>query len=718
MSLDDLQRGARRIADRLRSRVGPRRLRIGGMALVGVLGLGAGLAWGAWSHVCDDCPSIAQIYAFEPKEGSRIFAADGSMLAELAVERRTAIPYSALPPHLPQAFVAIEDRRFWRHPGVDFLRTVRAALEFLVLGYDAAGASTVTQQLAGNMFEESVNRRVISIRRKLKEMRVAFALERAYTKREILEAYVNQINFGDGHYGVQSAASYYFGVDARDLNLPQAAMLAALPKAPQTYSPIHHPDRALQRRNLVLDLMADQGIIPRARAERAKAYPLGLDRGERGRTPAPYFVEWVRRLLKDRYGDEIYRAGYRVYTTLSPELQTAADSALHAQLRWVEERSSFRGPRYDSLLTAGEGIDDGARTPYLQGAFIALDPRTGDVLALLGGRDHEHSEFNRATQALRQPGSVFKPFVYTAAVASGIPASEVIRDTPTEIPLPDSTLYSPKNFGDVFHGPVTLREALYRSINVVAVKVGQRVGEESVAQMARRMGISTPVPRVPSVAIGAASVIPIEVAEAYTAFANLGVRVEPRAILRVESADGELLWENPVSREEVLDAETAWLMVDILRDVVDAPRGTGAVVRRLGLPREVPAAGKTGTTNDATDAWFVGFTPELVTTSWVGFDEPRRLHVNAQGGVDAAPINAEVLKRFYRDRPAPAPWPRPPGIVEEQVDRMTGLRQTPWCPADSVYVEHFLPGTQPQELCNLHGPWGAGELEASEVDGS
>ena len=705
---------ARQTLERARGlleRIGRRRLRWLLVGFLALASLGSGLAWGTWTHVCNDCPSIAQIYAFQPKEATRIYAADGTLLDQLALERRTAVPLSALPPFLPQAFVAIEDKRFWGHQGVDWLRTFRAGVEFLVEGYDVAGGSTITQQLAGNMFSESVNRQVVSIRRKLKEMRVAFALERAYTKREILQAYVNQINFGDGHYGVQSAAHYYFGKDAREVNLAEAAMLAALPKAPQTYSPIHNPEAALQRRNLVLELMADQGMLSRPAAERAKAHPLALKRESAERGRAPYFVEWVRQELVDRYGPEIYEAGYRVTTTLRPEIQQVADSTLREQLRWVEDQPAFEGPTYQETRSWAEDRMSGARVPYVQGAFVAMDPRNGDVLALVGGRDFSDSEFNRATQARRQPGSVFKPFVYTAALDTRtLTASDVIYDAPVEILLPDSTIYSPKNFGDVFHGPVTVREALYRSINVVAVKVGQRVGEETIAQYARRMGIETPVPRVPSMAIGSGVVIPIEVAGAYTTFANMGVRVEPRLIRRVETAEGQLLWESRPQREEVLDERTSWLMLSMLRDVVDRPRGTGHVVRAAGLRRAVPAAGKTGTTNDATDAWFVGFTPEIVTTTWVGFDEPKRLHYNAQGGRDAAPVGAAVLNRYYEDRPAPAVWPRPEGITEREVDRTSGGLSTPWCPPDSLYVEYYLPGTEPESPCGVHGPWGGGEL--------
>jgi penicillin-binding protein 1A len=317
---------------------------------------------------------------------------------------------------------------------------------------------------------------------------------------------------------------------------------------------------------MILGLMASQGMIARVEAEAAKAYPLELtDGADRGRV-APYFVEWVRQMLYSRYGTDVYEKGYRVYTTLDPAIQFVADSALQAQLAWVEKQPAFVAPTFeetrdwpdDSLEAVSRG---GAQMPYVQGMFIALDPRTGDVRALVGGRDFQDSEFNRATQAIRQPGSVFKPFVYTAAIAAGIPASEIIYDTPILIENAGTDPYSPRNFSNSFNGPMTLRSALANSVNVVAVKLGQRVGEESMAQIATSMGIESEIPRVPSAAIGAASVRPIEIATAYTTFANMGVRVAPRAILRIESSDGRVLWESRVNREQVLEPRVSWVML-------------------------------------------------------------------------------------------------------------------------------------------------------------
>lgn len=671
--------------------------------VLGALAFGAGLSIGTWSHICDGCPSIAQIYAFEPKEATRVYASDGSLLHEFAVERRTAVPYASIPAHVIDAFVAVEDRRFWDHGGVDVPRTARAVAEFAFAGYDAAGGSTITQQLAGNMFAAVVDRRDISVHRKLREMKVARSLEQAFTKQEILEAYLNQINF-DGVYGVQNASRHYFGKDVQQLNLPEAATLAAMPVAPRRYSPTRNPDRAVGRRNLVLDLMRNQGKISAEEAAAAKSYPLLLRDADGEGTLAPYFVEWVRRILIDRYGTSLYEDGLRIYTSLDPVMQSVADSAVAEQLAWIEQQPGFRAPTYSETRDWDRERLEGVNMPYLQGVFIALDPDNGNVLALVGGRDFEDSEFNRATQARRQPGSGFKPFVYTAAIASGMPASEVILDTPVEFPQPDGSVWSPKNFTNDFAGPLTLRDALRQSVNVVAVKLGQRVGIETVAQFARRMGITTDIPRVPSTAIGAPSVRPIEMAEAYTTFANLGVRVSPRPILRVESSNGDVLWEAPIEREEVIDEQTAWIMVSMMRDVVD--RGSGIRVRALGVPASVPVAGKTGTTNEATNAWFLGFTPDLVTASWVGFDLPAPIRRDAQGGRDAAPINARVLKSYYATHPAPDAWPQPAGIVSRRVDGTTGRLAGEWCPTESIYTEFFVQGTEPRESCDAHGAWG------------
>ena len=706
----------------------PRRIRLGSsfgvrwrrwhtiaaLAIVFVGTLGLGLVWGAWDRICldDRCPSIAQITVWEPEESSKLFAADGSLIHEYFLERRTVIEIADLPPYVVQAFVAIEDKRFFQHNGLDYRRLTRAVAEYFIYGAGRPGGSTITQQLARNEFKAQIGFEVSPLR-KAKEAKVAGDIERIYTKDEILEAYLNQINFGPAH-GIEATSQYFFGKPAGQLNLPEAALLAALPRAPSRYSPFRNPDAALGRRNLVLNLMAQQGYISVAEAEAAKAYPLPHFRGrERENQIAPYFVEWVRQMLDDRFGQDLYRAGFRIYTTLDLEMQTIADSALKAQLTFLEQNvEDYKHTTYEEALKLPPDSTDWRQTPYLQGMFVALDPKNGHVKAMVGGRDWNHSKFNRATQAVRQTGSVFKPFVYTAAVASDYPVSYVIYDAPLELdqydPEGDSTwIWSPKNYNNRFHGPMTLREALKRSVNVVTVKLAQQVGMETVSQLARRMGLRTHIPRVAAAAIGAASVVPIQVVSAFTTYANLGVYVAPQPILRIEDKTGRTIWESEPVREKVLDPQTTWIMLTILRDVVN-PGGTAGLVRRLYLAPEIPAAGKTGTTNNESDVWFVGFTPDLLAGVWIGLDDPKKIFDHAVGGGHAAPVWGAFMQRVYQTRPIPEPWERPGGLVYRTVDKLSGKLVTEYCPLDGVYTEVYLPGTEPVEECDLHQPtpWG------------
>ncbi|MGH7475752.1 MAG: penicillin-binding protein 1A [Longimicrobiales bacterium] len=677
--------------------------------LLGALGaasLAAGLLVGAWNNVCHQCPSIAQIYAWEPKLSTKLLSHDGQLIAELFRERRTPVPLEDLPPHLIGAFLAIEDRRFYQHEGFDYRRIVTANVRNVLAGEITGGGSTITQQLARNMFREEVGFEQ-RITRKLKEARVAVELEQVYAKDEILEAYLNQINFGHGWYGIETAAQRYFGKSAREVDPAESAMLAALPKAPSRYSPLRNPEFAAGRRNLVLSVMADQNVISAAEADRWKREPLpteahGLDEGEF----APYFVEWVRDLLDDRFGTDVYEQGLRVYTTLDIDMQRLANQAMSNGWRRIEEQPGFRWPTYAEVI-ADENRSPGTSTPYLQGLFVALEPATGEVRALIGGRDFEDSKFNRVTQARRQPGSAFKPFVFTAAIASGIPASHVINDAPVMLEMEDGTIYSPRNYDREFFGPLTLREALRRSINTVAVKLGLEVGLETVAQYAQRMGLSTPVPRYPSMSIGAPDVIPLEIAGAYTTFASLGVHAEPRPILRVLDQQDRVLWETRPERRTVVDSAVGYIMADLLRDVVD--HGTGYTVRapdQGNLPYEVPAAGKTGTTNDATDIWFIGFTPDLLAAVWFGFDQPKQIVPGAAGGLYGAPVWGEFMRHVYTGpdslRPVPQPWQAPQQLVTRSIDRETGQLASEWCSPDNIVNEIFIPGTEPTERCALH----------------
>jgi len=539
--------------------LGPRRVVI--LALLFLLAGGVGVAWGSWRNLCADCPSIAQIFTWEPEQTSKLFDRHADLVSEIGYERRTPVSINALPDHVPQAFLAIEDKRFYEHEGYSIRGIVRAAVVRLplmgeILNRRAGGGSTITQQLARNMFQQRIGYEK-RIERKLKELQVALDLERAYTKDQILEAYMNQINYAHGWWGIQTASRNYFGKNAAELNPAEAALLAAVVNRPSYYSPFLHPENARPRRNLVLELMADQGFLSRDEAERWKAWPLPDSRTEMAGGEAPYFEEWVRQILDDRFGSEVYTGGLRVFTTLDRDMQRMARAAMNQGWRAIEDRPEFDHPTYEEFADRDEGFSSGM-TPYLQGAFVALDPETGAVRALIGGRDFRHSKFNRATQARRQPGSGFKPFVYTSAIASGIPPSHIIVDAPVVLPQVSGEEWKPRNFTGEFHGPLTIREGLYRSINIVAIKLAvNEVGLETVAQTARRMGIRTEIERYPSTAIGANEVIPIQLAEAYSAFPTLGTKVRPHPIVRVESAQGEVLWEPRPERNQVLDSMVA-----------------------------------------------------------------------------------------------------------------------------------------------------------------
>jgi len=688
-----------------------------GATFLSALALGG--TWGTWQNLClgDACPSIAQILTFEHEQTSKILAHDGRQITEFGIERRTFVSIEGLPEYVAQAVVAIEDKRFYNHRGFDPFGIARAAYGVLTFR-NFGGGSTITQQLARNLFEQIGFERLLV--RKLREVQVALDLERSYTKNQILEAYLNEIYMG-GVYGYQNAARSYLGKNVSDINVAEAALLAAILNRPARYDPFRYPERAKGRRDFVLRLMAEQGYLNEAEARRWQRFPLPENRPTGAvSTVAPYFEEWVRQILQDKYGAEVYSGGLTVYTTLDIDMQKAAQAAMEEGWAAVEEDTlNFRHPLYEEFDSVQAFPN---QTPYLQGAFIALDPTTGHVKAMIGGRNFEHSKFDRARLAERQAGSSFKVFVYTAAIASGIPASHIVVDGPFVTEEPTGDDWRPRNFTGQFLGPMTIREGLYRSINMIAIKLGwDEVGIETVAQTARRMGIRTEIERFPSTTIGAAEVIPLQMAEAFTTFPNLGSKVRPFPILRVEDSDGFLLWEPQPERTQVLDSLTARIMVSMLGDVVLRGTAANAVRIRAGLPYEVPAAGKTGTTNDGTDVWFNGFTPNLQATVWFGMDTPVPIFElgpgrrQATGALIPAPVWGSFMRRVYMGvegdeengieeqpplLPIPDSWAPHPGLISMLVDRQTGLRASRWCPEEDQYLEYYIPGTEPTALCD------------------
>jgi penicillin-binding protein 1A len=609
---------------------------------VAILALGAGALWVLWERCgFEGCPDVEVLSGYVPDEASVVVDREGGEVGRLFRVNRVYVPLDSLPPHVPAAFVATEDRRFWEHHGVDWRRAAGAAWTNVRAHGVVEGFSTITMQLARNIFPDRLPYTRRTIGRKLAEMRIALEIEERYDKRQILELYLNQIYFGHGAWGIEAAAQEYFGKAASRLTLAEGALLAGVVRSPQRLNPRDNPRGSVGRRGVVLGLMVEQGVVTAEEARSARAEPLRLGRGTIAPAVAraPYFLEEVRQELEEELGARIYTGGYVIRTSLDPGVQQAAEGELAAQLAAIERGAygRYRHPVYHP----GEGGSGAGGTPYLQGAVVVLDASTGDVLALVGGRDFRDSKFDRAVQAHRQPGSAFKPFVYGAALAAGYPPTYVLDDSPVQLVLPGGEVWSPRNFEGRYGGEVTLRDALVDSRNAATVRLAERVGVGQVAAFARSLGISDSLPAVPSLAIGAAEVTLLEMTAAYAALATLGRLPEPRLVSEVADRSGRVVWSRSPRARAALDPAVAFLLTDMLRDVVD--RGTGSAVRGVGF--HGAAAGKTGTTNDATDVWFLGFTPRRVAGVWIGFDQPRSIVAGATGGRLAAPVWGRIMRR-------------------------------------------------------------------------
>jgi 1A family penicillin-binding protein len=618
-------------------------------------------------------------------------------------EQRIEVALEKISPNLIKAVVAVEDQRFYEHSGVDGVRVAAAVVRNLQERRRAEGGSTITQQLARQSFLS----RDKTYRRKLKEVILAAYLERMYEKDEILEVYLNKVYLGDGLYGVEAASRGYLGKPASDVTIEEAALLAGLIQSPSSYAPTVNLGRAIARRNVVLQAMVAAGVLDEQAAARAKKSPVKLLNSlEITEASGLYFKEQVRRELVERFGwERVYQGGLRVYTTMDPRLQQAAETLVEKGLTDIERRPGFRHPVRDTQPAAKEG----ERPEYLQGALVAMDPATGHVRALVGGRDFGESPFNRAVQAKRQSGSAFKPFVYAAALEAGYsPGSVITRlNDPIETPqggwLPEDEHSSASS--------MTLRMALRTSSNRAAVQLLNSVGIQKAVAYAEKLNIGTP-PSVPSMALGAGDVTLISLTAAYGAFANRGTVREPVLIRRVEDSDGAVLYVDQARARRAVSESTAFLMSSMLADVVNA--GTAYRVRQAGFV--LPAAGKTGTTNDYVDAWFLGFTPHLVTGVWIGFDRPATIIGNGYAGELAVPVWANFMKVATKgDKPD---WfDRPSGVVGANVCRVSGKLPNEGCTSvevmnrdgltetrSMVYTEYYLKGTQPTSLCPLHTP--------------
>ncbi len=658
----------------------------------------AGATFGLVQWLRRDLPSPEQVTSVQTPVKTTVYDARGRVLHEFYKENRSPVPLRQIPHHLVNATLATEDRNFYHHWGVDLWGIARAATNNALHLRATQGGSTITQQLARNLF--LTHERTLT--RKLKEVALAIELERNYTKDQILEMYFNQIYFGEGAYGVDAAAHAYFGKPVQQLTLPECALLAGIPANPSLYSPRRRPRAALARRAKVLRNMLTTRAITQVEFDNAVNAPLGVTPGRWNNDRAPYFVEMVRLHLDERFGSNaVYEGGLKVWTTLDMDLQQIAERVLERDMTTLESELK---PRYTHAnfnpkqveLAAAESGRLLQPTPYLQAAFVALDPHTGYVRALIGGRDFNQSNFNRAVQAERQPGSAFKTFVYTAAIDNGFKPTDVIVDEPISLPGgEDGKPYEPRNYDRQFRGPVTLRYALQQSINIPTIKLLRKVGVAQVASYARRMGIMSPLGQNLSLALGTSEVNLLELTSAYGVLANRGIRNDPIYILRVEDKAGNVLERNTPRPVEVLSEETAAVVTSMLQSVVD--HGTGYPARARGFT--LPAAGKTGTTDESMDAGFVGYIPSLVTGVWVGYDEKRSMGTNITGARAALPIWTDFMIEATRGRPVET-FPEPAGTVTRLVCAESGMLATDACP--HVTDETYTAGSEPTEYCTLH----------------
>ena len=671
-----------------------------------------------------DLPSLEQLENYDPDLVTRIYSSDGKILSELFLQKRVFVELNNIPKHMHDAVIASEDRRFYDHWGLSLRSVARAiSINILSLSY-RQGFSTLTQQLARNLyktigFEDS-------ILRKIKEVITAVQIERTYTKDEILEMYLNTVHFGHGTYGVEAATKRFFGKESNQLSVDESALLVGLLPSPASYSPIRHPERARKRRNTVLRLMRDQNYITHNEHAQYRAMTLESVKELPIRGLAPYFTEYVRRLLEkedEALDINIYRDGLKIYTTLDSRLQALAEkvvldaintsqSKLNNRIMNNKEEFELLGHLtiYDEdsvkLMMQGEAqlYKDLRAKLLVQTAFVAIDPKTGGIMAMIGGRPDYHDQYNRAVQAKRQPGSVFKPFVYTTALENGYTVSQQLLNQPVVLNVQNTdgswVKWKPQNYGGSTGGLTTLREGLRKSLNLISVRIVQQdyAPAEQVKRTAQRMGISTDIRAVDAIALGTSEVIPLEMVSAYAAYANKGVYSKPFAITKIEDRYGNTIREYGAVQYEVLSEEIAFLMTNLMQTVMD--RGTAGSARwKYKFTR--PAAGKTGTTQGWSDAWFVGFTPQLATGVWFGVDD---YQVSLGIGQDGSKAALPTWARFMRDGHDILEMPRvnfqrPNGIIVSEICSVSKMGARKACPIEK---EVYKSGSEPGQKCRIH----------------
>lgn len=734
-----------------------------------VAGLAAGVVW----YFSLDLPPLDTLQEYQPSVVSLVYSDDRQVIGQYYVERRILAPLADIPQALIQAVIAVEDARFFEHPGLDVIGILRAVWTNLRRGGKVEGASTITQQLARSLFLSPER----TYGRKFRELILAYKIELILNKEQILEMYLNQIYFGLGAYGVGAAAQTYFGKDLADLSLAESAFLAGLPKSPNHYSPFKNPERAKKRQEHVLGRMEEAGFITETERQEASAQLLSF-RHPVAEQIAPHFIEYVRQQLMAKYGETmVYKGGIEVFTTLNVDMQKAAEQAVLKGLRELDKRQGWRGPigtqdpalvaektptapaqplkegdilpgvvtkvakdhvlvragttvgrlSFDDmawarrrlrgrdpikdvtelptvkkLMKPGDVIEVAvkkmerdsvqfqlAQTPIVEGGLVAMDPRTGAIRAMVGGYDFARSEYNRAVLAHRQPGSAFKPIIYATALNEGLSPATVVLDAPVVYEQEDTEkIWKPENYEKRFYGRISLREALIHSRNLATVRLLDRIGVRTAVDFANTIGITSPLNSDLSLALGSSSVSLVELTSAYGVFANQGIRLEPYAISTVQDASGQTLEQHLFEPRQVVSKETAYLITNMLEDVIQ--KGTGQRAKSI----ERPVAGKTGTTNDYTDAWFIGYTPNLVVGVWVGFDDLRSLGETESGAHAALPIWIEFMTKALEQLPV-VPFEIPDEILFVRVDPETGLLASDQ--SDQGTVEIFTKGTEPTE---------------------
>jgi len=656
----------------------------------------------AIANLIDTLPSIQQFGNYIPNLSTKIYDKDNNLIAELFTERRVFTPINKTPVNLQNAFIAIEDKDFFKHWGISIKGIARAFLRILLKGKIVEGGSTITQQLAKTIFLTSDKTLV----RKAKEALLTIQLEKNYSKEEILQFYMNQIYFGNGAYGVQAAARTYFNKNVQDLNLAECATLAAIPKSPNYYNPFKNEKASLARRNLVLSKMRELNYITKEQEKEALAAALPLKENAPKENMTRYLLELLRIMLEPKYGtDALFKAGLSIYTTIDIRAQTAAEKAVEEALTKFDE-NKFKA------------FEKTKRKPVkVQCALIAIDPRDGAIRAMIGGRDFKESQFNRVTQARRQPGSSFKPFIYAAAIEAGLTPATILNDNPMifirkgdsweltsrdaatleniaeTVPEKDlintKKIWAPANYGKKYRGPVTLRTAFALSINTCAVETIVKITPAKVIQTARNLGITTPLANSPSLALGSSEVTLQEMVSAFATFASGGIKTTPYIITKITDRNGKILEQNTPQQKEVLSPQNCFIMTSLLKSVVE--RGSGRNAKNLGRP----CAGKTGTTNNSSDAWFIGYTPQLVSGVWVGYDDSSiSLGKKATGGVIACPIWTQFMKKALEGEPV-LDFTPPENIEWALIDQRTGLLAPSRTP--DTLLEVFINGTAPQK---------------------